>query len=50
MLDFSELKDSLASDAIEGDIPDLLKMVLRQDPNVFHSTTTTTRRSYDGKS
>lgn len=41
------MKDSLASDAIEGDIPDLLKMVLRQDPNVFHSTA---RRNYDGKS
>ncbi|XP_064624377.1 nipped-B-like protein isoform X2 [Lineus longissimus] len=30
-----ELKDSLASDAIEGDIPDLLKAILAYNPNVF---------------
>ncbi|GAB1597401.1 nipped-B-like protein A [Argonauta hians] len=40
--DHIELKDTLASDAIEGDIPDLLKMVLRQNPSVFHTKTNNT--------
>ena len=30
-----ELKDNLASDSIEGDIPTLLKSVLAKNPNVF---------------
>lgn len=30
-----ELKDNLASDAIEGDVPQLLKAILAQDPSVF---------------
>ncbi|XP_041356628.1 nipped-B-like protein isoform X2 [Gigantopelta aegis] len=33
--DHIELKDNLASDSIEGDIPALLKSVLAKDPNVF---------------
>lgn len=31
----SELKDILASDSIEGDIPELLRSILAQDPNTF---------------
>lgn len=38
--DHIELKDSLASNVIEGDIPDLLKLVLQQDPMVFQSQMT----------
>lgn len=34
-LHFSELKDSLAGDAIEGDVPNLLKVMLATDPTVF---------------
>ena len=32
---FSELKDSLLGDAIEGDVPNLLKAVLAHNPNIF---------------
>ena len=32
---FSELNDNLAGDAIEGEIPALLRAVLAQDPAVF---------------
>ena len=32
---FSELKDSMAGDTIEGEVPELLKAILAQDPSVF---------------
>ena len=35
MFIFRELNDNLAGDAIEGEIPQLLRGILAQDPTVF---------------
>ena len=32
---FSELNDGSTSEGIDGDVPELLKAVLAQDPNIF---------------
>lgn len=46
---YRELKDNMAGDAIEGEIPDLLKAILAKDPSVFRGGSTTNNTDHSGK-
>lgn len=46
---FSELKDNMANDTIEGEVPELLKAILAKDPNVFKAGASTGYVDQTGK-
>lgn len=43
---YRELKDSLGSDDLEGDVPVLLQLMLSRNPNIFRNKSTPSTPQY----